>query len=145
MVGRAFVLWVRCVRMGFQRFAIACDPGDLLQVGIMDQPIGWREDVDGALLQAPMVLVPVLGEVSGGLCVPVDGLQHVEGLRGMTFHGDHIIRRLGHQGGGLAGGMEGLHCDDMSRDITALQQVLGQASAKVQKRMFLGHQIAYFL
>ena len=63
--------------------------------------------------------------MSGGVPVPVDRLQDVTCVRRMAFHGDHIICRLGDQGRGLAGGVQRIHCDDMSRDVTPLQQVLG--------------------
>ena len=63
--------------------------------------------------------------MSGGVPVPVDRLQDVTCVRRMAFHGDHIICRLGDQGRGLAGGVQRIHCDDMSCDVTPLQQVLG--------------------
>ena len=112
-------------RHRFQRLPIAGDPGDLLQIRIMDETGGRCEDINGALFQASMILVPILGDVSGGVPVPVDRLQDVTCVRRMAFHGDHIICRLGDQGRGLAGGVQRIHCDDMSCDVTPLQQVLG--------------------
>ena len=72
-----------------------------------------------------MILVPVLGQMPGGLCVPVDGLQHVEGLGGVAFDREDIGGGLRDQGRGLARGVQRVHRDDMSRDVAPLQQVLG--------------------
>ena len=124
MVGRAFVLLVRCVRMGFQEFAVAGDPGDLPEAGIGDQPIGWREDIDGALFQAAMIFVPVLGKMAGGLCVPVDRGEDLKGFRGVALHGEHIIRGLGDQGRGLTRGVQRIHRDHLTGNVTALQKIL---------------------
>ena len=44
-------------RHRFQRLPIAGDPGDLLQIRIMDETGGRCEDINGALFQAPMILI----------------------------------------------------------------------------------------
>ena len=92
-------------RHRFQRLPIAGDPGDLLQIRIMDETGGRCEDINGALFQASMILVPILGDVPGGVPVPADGLQDVTCVRSVALHGEHIIRRLGDQGRGLAAGL----------------------------------------
>ncbi len=110
---------------GFQRFPVACDPGDLLQARIMDEAGRGCEDIDGSLFQSPMVLVPVLGEVSGGFRFPVDRGEDIKRFRSVALHGEDVVRRLGDQGRGLACGVQRIHRDDMSRDIAPLQKILG--------------------
>ena len=73
---------IRLIRHRFQRLPITGDPGDLLQIRIMDETGGRCEDIDGALFQASMILIWI------------DRLISVAHMSSCAFTQDHDGHRM---------------------------------------------------
>ena len=109
-----------------QRLPVAGDAGDLAHARIVDQVPERGRDAYGALLQPAVHLVEILREAVGGVPLPVDAVEDVEGLRRVALDREDVVGAAAFrdQLRGLARRVQRIEGDHPAADVAALQQVV---------------------
>ena len=76
---------------GLDLISLAGDAENLSDLGVVDQTSKGLQDLNPALLDAAMSLLVVFAEVGRRVPVPVDGLQGLEGFRGVALDREQVV------------------------------------------------------
>ena len=110
----------------------AGDAEDLGDVGVVEEAWERGQDVDGALLDAPVGLADGFLEVAGRVPLPVEGAEELVGLGGVFLDGHQVVGVVGgdEEAGGLARGVERIDGEQPPRDRHLFEQGFGRPRSR---------------